>query len=207
MQHASTEPADPVEWRSFMENPAGYAEPRRLAACFDDAISEAACERLLRTERLQMRLSQLLIEHHRLSGSAAFAQGDAIDRTIALASAEYLDEIALRAGAIYWAGSLAGIIVSEKAAALHEALGEELCAFAVANRDLAGPVQSLEPVEGIRERVFADGWRCLGAWCHAISAAIGMRVRLKLPPDELIDGIPLPPFSEIGPGIVRRAAS
>lgn len=205
-QHADTVPADAAEWRSFAENPAGYADSRRLAACFGNAIGDAACERMLRSGRLQERLSKLLAEHHRLSGSLDGAEGDGIDRTIALAPAEDLDEIALRSGAIYWAGSFAGIILGQKAAALHGALGEELCAFAVANRDLAGPVQSLDPVESIHERVVADGWRCLGAWCHAAPVEIGMRVRLKLPPDDLIDGIPLPPFADAGPGIVRRAA-
>lgn len=194
------------EWQAFLEDPSRYAEPQRLAACFDDAISDAACERLLRTERLQTRLSKLLIEHHRLLSMPA-AQADDVDRTIALLPAEGLDEIALRAGAIHWAGVFAGIILGQKAAALQEALGVELIAFAVANRNLAGPAQSLGSVEGIRERVVADGRRCLGAWCHAVPAAIGMRVRLKLPPDDMIDAIPAPPFAEVGPGIVRRAAS
>jgi hypothetical protein len=207
MLHPDMEPADAAEWRSFVENPSRYADPRRLAACFGDAIGDAACERMLRSERLQTRLSKLLVEHHRLSGSMPVAEGDDIDRTIALMPAEDLDEIALRAGAIHWAGSFAGIILGQKAAALHEALGEELCAFAVANRDLAGPAQSLDPVEGVRERVVADGWRCLGAWCRAVPVAIGMRVRLKLPPDDLIDAMPVSPFAEAGPGIVRRAVS
>ena len=204
-EHAGTETADAVAWHSFIDNPAGYAAPQRLAVCFDGAISATVCERMLATERLQARLSTLLVERHALAGSAA-DDSDDLDRDIALASADDLDELALRSGAIYWAGALAGIILAQKAAALHEALGEELCAFAVANRDLAGPVQSLDPVEGIRERVLADGWRCLSAWCDAVPAAIGMRVRLKLPPDDLIDAIPPLPFVETGPAIVRRAA-
>lgn len=203
-EDAGTETA--VAWRSFIDNPAGYAAPQRLAVCFDGAISVAVCERMLGTERLQARLSALLVEQHALAGLPA-DDSDDVDRIIALASADDLDEVAFRSGAIYWAGALAGIILAQKAAALHEALGEELCAFAVANRDLAGPLQPLDPVEGIRERVLADGWRCLSAWCDAVPAAIGMRVRLKLPPGDLIDTTPPPSFAETGPAIVRRAAS
>lgn len=204
MQRAGTEPINSGEWARFMASPADYAKPQRLAVCFDGAISEAACERLLRTERLRTRLSTLLLEHYQLSGSAE-SVGE-IDQIIAPATSEDLEEIALRAGAIYWADSFAGIILGHKAAALHEALGEEVCAFAVANRDLAGREQPLDSVQSIRERVLADGRRCLGAWCHAAPTAIGGRVRLKLQSDELIDGVVVPPFAEIGPAIVRRAA-
>ncbi|TIT77941.1 MAG: hypothetical protein E5W45_06595, partial [Mesorhizobium sp.] len=53
------------EWQAFMSNPASYADAARLADCFDGTISEAACERMLRTQRLQQRLSNLLLERYR----------------------------------------------------------------------------------------------------------------------------------------------
>jgi hypothetical protein len=161
---------------------------------------------MLQTDRLRSRLATFLFEYYRLSGSISVEQIDPIDRAIALADRNGLHEITIRAGAIYWAGSLADIILGWKAALLHEALGEEVCAFAIANRDLAGPAQPLEQVDGIRDRAFADGLRCVGAWCHAVPAEVGTRVRLKLPPDELIDRAPTAPFAEIGADIVRRAA-
>lgn len=203
-QLVETERADKGEWQSFMNDPAVYADPHRLAACFGDIVSERTCARMLGTERLQARLSTLLEEYYRLSGlEQAIEKG--IDRIIALATATDLGEIALRAGAIYWARALAGTILGPRATVLHEALGADLCAFALANRDSAGPLQPLDPMEGIRDRVLADGWRCVGAWCHAAPISIGARVRLKLPPDELIDDLPIPPFDVAGPGIVRRA--
>ncbi|TIS79459.1 MAG: hypothetical protein E5W94_05310 [Mesorhizobium sp.] len=188
-----------------MDEPAVYADPHRLAACLDYIVSEQACARMLGTERLQVRLSKLLEQHYRLSGFEQAVENE-VDQIIALATATDLEEIALRAGAIYWAGALAGTILGPRATALHGALGAELCAFGLANRDLAGPLQPLDPVEGVRGRVLADGWRCVGAWCHASPISIGARVRLKLPPDELIDDLPARPFDEAGPGIVRRAA-
>ncbi len=193
-------------WQTFMASPADYAEPARLAECFGGGIGEAACEHMLGQDRLRSRLSLLLLKHYQLEITDSDEGPGNVDRAIALASAGELEEIALRSGAIYWGTSLAGIIAGPKAAALHTALGAAHCAFALANRDLAGPAQSLEPGENIRERVFADGWRCLGAWCHAMPDAIGKRVRLKLPPDELIDAMPERVFSEAGPAIAQRAA-
>ena len=104
---------------------------------------------MLRSQRLHQRLSVLLLDRYGLSGAVSNEPADEIDLAIALSSAEELEELALRAGAIYWAGSLAAVIDGRQAAALQAALGAEICAFAVANRDLAGPMQPLEPLEDI----------------------------------------------------------
>lgn len=193
------------EWRTFMSNPAFYADAARLAQCFDGTIGEAACERMLRSQRLHERLSELLLDHYGLTAAVSDEPADEVDRAIALSSGEELEELALRAGAIYWAGSLAAVIDGRQAAALQAALGPDLCAFAVANRDLAGPMQPLEPLEAIHHRVYADGLSCLGAWCQAMPGDTGMRVRLKLIPHELVDQTTAAPFAEAGPAIVRRA--
>ncbi|TIO09358.1 SctK family type III secretion system sorting platform protein [Mesorhizobium sp.] len=200
----STAPRNSIEWRSFLEWPADYAEPRRLAECFEGTIGEDACERMLRTQRLGPRLSALLLDHYRLD--ASMPEVEELDATIALSSAEQLEQTALRAGAIYWSDSFAGSILGHTTAALHEQLGEALCTFAMKHRDLAGPAQPLDPLDGIRDRVFADGWRCIGAWCHAAPASMGRRVLLKLPPDDLVDRLPDAPFADTGTAIVRRAA-
>ncbi|RUW74907.1 MULTISPECIES: SctK family type III secretion system sorting platform protein [unclassified Mesorhizobium] len=194
------------EWQAFMANPASYADAARLAECFDGTISEAACERMLRSQRLQERLSKLLLERYRLH-SAADEPADAVDRAIALSSGEELEELALRSGAIYWAGSLAAVIDGREAAGLQAALGADLCALSVANRDLAGPTQSLQPLEDIHDRVYADGLSCLGAWCQAMPGETSMRVRLKLMPHGSVDAAAAEAFAAAGPAIVRRAMS
>ncbi|MER8606746.1 hypothetical protein NKH48_24045 [Mesorhizobium sp. M1233] len=132
---------------------------------------------------------------------------DEVDRAIALSSGEELEELALRSGAIYWAGSLAAVIVGREAAALQAALGADLCAFALANRDLAGPIERLGPLEDISGRVYGDGLSCLGAWCQIMPGDTSMRVRLKLVPQELIHQPSAEQFAEVGPAIVRRAMS
>jgi hypothetical protein len=204
IQTGPKQPASP-EWQTFMSNPAGYADVARLAQCFDGTIGEAACERMLRSQRLHERLSELLLDHYGLSGAVSNEPADEIDRAIALSSGEELEELALRAGAIYWAGSLAAVIDGRQTAALQAALGADLCAFAVANRDLAGPMQPLDPLEDIHGRVHADGLSCLGAWCQSMPGETSIRVRLKLMPHELVDKATAKPFSEAGPAIVRRA--
>ncbi|TIN10702.1 MAG: hypothetical protein E5Y14_09175 [Mesorhizobium sp.] len=204
IQAGSKQTASP-EWQTFMSNPAGYADAARLAQCFGGTIGEAACERMLRSQRLHQRLSVLLLDRYGLSGAVSNQPADETDLAIALSSGEELEELALRAGAIYWAGSLAAVIDGRQASALQAALGAEICAFAVANRDLAGPMQPLEPLDDIDRRVHADGLRCLGAWCQAMPGETSMRVRLKLMPHALVDQPTAEPFAEAGPAIVRRA--
>ena len=80
-------------------------------------------------------------------------------------------------------------------------------AFALANRDLSGPGEVLEPLADAGARVTEDGERCFAAWCQSLSDAVAARVRLKLPPHEGFDGQPGIPFAAIGPSIVRRAAA
>ncbi len=203
MTRARSEQAASPQWQAFVSGLASYADAARLAECFDGAISEAACQRMLQSQRLHERLSKLLLEHYRLS-CAVDEPSDELDRAIALSSREDLEELALRSGAIYWAASLAAVIDGREADALQVALGADLCTFAVANRDLAGPVQPLEALEDMRRRVYADGLSCLGGWCQAMPGETGRRVRLKLMPHEFVDRT-AKPFVECGPAIVRRA--
>ncbi|MCT7376836.1 Yop proteins translocation protein K [Chelativorans salis] len=195
-------------WESFLREPAAYADPERLALCFMGKISNRACERLLANGRLHGRLSTLLAEYYalaRLPDDDAHTADNA-DRRIALWNVDRLSNLILQSGAIYWSDVLASTILGREAAALRAVFNGELTTFAVANKDLAGPPQPIEPIETLKERVEADGWRCLAAWCHAVDPAIGARFRLKLPPTTPLEEIPAPPFVETGPEIVRRAA-
>lgn len=198
------DPAPSAGWQAFLSNPAAYADAARLVPCFDGSIDEAACLCMLGLPRLHGRLSGLLKERYGLSLETA-APADDIDRAIALASGEALEDIALRSGAIYWAGSLASVIAGRQAAALQAALGADTYAFALANRDLTGPLRPTGPLEDVHGLVYEDGLRCLGAWCQSLSGDTGMRVRLKLMPHALIDQKADEAFVRAGPAIVRRA--
>jgi hypothetical protein len=196
---------DPAAWRAFLDEPAATVDRGRLAGLFGGAIDEEAAGRLAASERLRRRLSDLILAHHGLATASPAEATAAADRRVALASAERLAEIARRAGAIYWAAAIARAVKGPVAAALRAELGEA-ATFALANRAHAGPAQSLEPLEGVAARIVEDGWRCLGAWCRAQPADVGVRVRLKLAARPALDDPPPPAFAERGPAIVRVAA-
>ncbi|MBN9235496.1 MULTISPECIES: SctK family type III secretion system sorting platform protein [Phyllobacteriaceae] len=192
------------DWREFWSNPASYADAGWLSECFDGQIGFDACERMLETPRLKARLSKLLAERHDLTLKDLPRLPEQTDRQIALASGDELERLALRAGAIYWANSLAAVIDGRQAGAIQAALGPELCALAVANRDISGPVRPLEPLDDLSGRFFADGLSCLESWLQEVSPQLAKRVRLKL-----ANGLPglgdARQVAELGARILRRA--
>jgi hypothetical protein len=190
-----------------MARPAAYVDAERLDACFGRQLGVDLCGRLRTSKRFLERLGAIIRQHYSLPAWAAPETCSEVDRTIALSTPERLQELARRSGATYWASTIANAILARQVEALHEQLGEAICGFALENRDLAGPEQRFEPNESIGARISADGWRCIGAWCHAQPEAVGTRVRLKLSPAAAIDDTPELHFIEIGPVIVRRAAS
>jgi len=194
--------ADPG-WDAFVTQPALYIEPSRLAVCFDGMVGPDLCARLRTSLRLEERLSGLVHSRYGLARAIAVEDVSDTDRLIALATPEQLSEVVRRAGAIYWANSIANTVRAADAAAFDAALGE-LCVVALANRDLSGPMQPLTPYDRLGTRVIEDGLRCLGAWCKAQTAGVGTRVRLKLAPNPALDDAVKRPFDELGPAIVRR---
>lgn len=191
-------------WDAFVTQPALYIEPSRLAVCFDGMVDPELCGRLRSSPRLEERLSGLVQSRYGLARTIAAEDVSDTDRLIALASSEQLVELARRAGAIYWANSIANTVRAADAAALDAALGEKLCVVALANRDLSGPMQPLAPYDQLGRRVMEDGLRCLGGWCKAQSPGVGLRVRLKLAPNPALDDAVNTPFDELGPAIIRR---
>ena len=191
-------------WDAFVTQPALYIEPSRLAVCFDGMVDPELCGRLRSSPRLEERLSDLVHSRYGLARTIAAEEVSDTDRWIALASSEQLVELARRAGAIYWANSIANTVRAADAAAFDAALGETLCVVALANRDLSGPMQPLTPYDQLGSRVMEDGLRCLGAWCKAQSPGVGLRVRLKFAPNPALDDAVKTPFDELGPAIMRR---
>jgi hypothetical protein len=196
-----------MDWETFMRQPAAYIDAARLAICLDNEFSAELCGRLQGAGRLRDRLSALIKTHYALAAPVEEDAVDELDRTIALAPCERLADVVRRAGAIYWANAIANVLLAEKVSQLHEQLGEAICAFALANRDLSGPHQVLEPVADAGARVTEAGERCFAAWCQSLCDAVAVRVQLKLPPRQGLDGPPGIPFAEIGPSIVRRVAA
>lgn len=190
-----------------MRRPAAYIDASRLAVCFDHQLSAELCGRLKGADRLQDKLSTLINSRYALAAPVAPDAVDDLDRDIALSPVQRLADVMRRAGAIYWANAIANVLLAEEVSQLHRQLGEAVCAFALANRDLSGPRDELEPVAGAGARVTADGERCFAAWCQSLPEAVAARVRLKLPPRLAFDASPEVPLAAIGPSIVRRAAA
>jgi len=190
-----------------MRRSVDYIDAERLAACFDNAFNPGLCERLRGTHRLHDRVSELIDRRYALPVPIAEDAIEDDDRNIALLPAERLLDLIRRAGAIYWASAVANVVLAEEVRWLHEQLGEALCAFALANRDLSGPGETLEPLASAGERVMRDGERCFEAWCQSVPEAVAARVRLKLPATYGSGGDEAESLAAIGPSILRRTAS
>jgi hypothetical protein len=193
-------------WRSFMLTPGRYAEPAHIRNCFNGAISAELAAKLVACARIEDRLSNLLVARYRLSRWLDLEVCPPKDRTIALLPQAEFAGVARRAGAIYWGSSLATAVFGSEVSALQRQFGEELYRFALAHRDLAGPIQNLRPFEALDEKFLADGWRCFEGWRRSQQRAVAERVLLKLPPgyeaDAPLDGA----FIKNGPEIVRCAS-
>jgi hypothetical protein len=200
-------PRPDADWLSFMTQPVRYVDAARFAACFDGTVTPALSQRMRSNPRLQDRLSALLQTRYKLDGWSDPNTLDAADRVVALAGPDELAALALRAGAIYWSASIASTVLAKAVNALQQQLGDTLVGFAIGQRDLAGPIQPLDPLDSVGQRIEADGWRCLAAWCDAAPPGIGARVRLKLPLGSIADQLSPAQFKSNGAAIIRRAAA
>jgi hypothetical protein len=198
--------ADQV-WHDFMEQPGSYIHPERLARCFRGLVAAELCAKLASSERLRSRLAEMIRLYYMLPPAVQADEGaDEQDLIIAMAPPEILQSIVPSAGAIYWSAAIANTVLAAEVAALQEQIGENLCAVAVKNRDLAGPASSLSSLDTLTDRIMASGWLCLAAWCESLHPAIAARVRLKLPPHALFDAPMAEDYRAIGPDIIRRVA-
>ncbi len=124
MSTASESTGADAGWDAFVTQPALYIEPSRLAVCFDGMVDSELCARLKSSLRLEERLSGLVHSRYGLAHTIAAEDVSDTDRSIALASSEQLAELVRRAGAIYWANSIANTVRAADAAAFDAALGE-----------------------------------------------------------------------------------
>lgn len=197
---AMTPTASDQDWDTFVTNPALYADAGRLAACFGGAIAVPGCQFMLDTPRLARRLSALLASRFGLAPLAGDLADE--DRRIALAPKGDVEDMAMHAGAICWSAPLAGAIGKETVSAIHHQIGEELFAFALANRDIAVPSRPLQPLETLSARMRDDGWRCIAAWYRAVPEPISAWLKVKVPVGIDLDTEPMAG----GADIVRRAS-
>ncbi len=193
-------------WINFIDEPLGYIDSERLSYCFAGAAPADLCAQLKSNPRLRARLTDAIKDHYWLPPILDESGVDDLNRAIALSSGDRLQEIILRAGVIHWSSAIASTVLASEVQTLHDQIGEELCSYAIKHRDLSGPEKSAAPVETIQARIVNSGWRCMAAWCETLDPAISARVRLKLPPNDILDSSGESDFQADGPAIVRRAA-
>jgi hypothetical protein len=196
-----------MDWATLMNRPGAYVDPSRLTTCFEGSISPRLCERLRDASRLQDRLSALITNFYALAAPFEMEKVNPADQMVALLPAVQMGDLIRRAGVVYRANAIANVVRAEEVRWLRSRLGETLYAFALANRDLSGPVTKLDLEDGADAQITEDGFRCLGAWCQSQPAAIGERVRLKNPANPALDDAAQSPFNELGPAIIRCAAA
>jgi hypothetical protein len=193
-------------WQELMDDPVGWIDPSRLSECLGGDLPEELCAQLAGNPRLKSRLSAIVAGQHALPPLSGNVQCGDADRAIVLATAAALHQIALFAGAIYWAAAIANTVRASDVAALRDQIGEELSAFALKNRDLAGPEKSIGSFGDIADRIVESGWHCLAAWRDSLDPAIGARINLKLP-SNAFPSAPNLAYADLGPAIVRRASA
>ncbi|GGE35976.1 type III secretion protein [Agaricicola taiwanensis] len=194
-----------MDWSVFMSAPVTYIHPQRFSACFGETIGAKGCERMIATPRLAKRLSDLITNAYNLGPAEAPASEE--DLLIALMPGERLEQLARRAGAIFWGNTLGNVVLSQDVAGFSKSLGDDQWMLALHNRDLAGPAQPFDSVEKACASLADDGWKCLSAWCSSQTPGVGRRVRLKLAPHEHLDATSEEPIASLGPAIIRRAAA
>jgi hypothetical protein len=196
-----------MDWATLMSRPAAYIDVSRLAACFGGTIGIRLCERLRNTGRLQNRLSAMISDFYALAAPLSPETVSLADQKVALLPLGKTSDLICRAGATYWANTIANAVRADEVRRLRARLGEALYAFALANRHLSGPCRKLDLTDEVDVLVAEDGMRCFGAWCEQQPEAIGGRVRLKTPASLALDGGADGPFGEIGSAIIRGAVA
>lgn len=194
-------------WRSFIQHPIRTIDPDRLSLCFGGNIDPELALQIKASPRLRERLGRIVRDHYRLLPPPGTPPENEHDMDIALAPSDILTQIVPRAGAIYWSAAIANTVYAADVAALQAEIGEDLCNYALKHRDLAGPETGFASPGTAAERVAESGWQCLAAWCEALDPAVGARLRLKLPPTDAFDAPAPAALAQIGPKIVRRAAT
>lgn len=196
-----------MDWATLMSRPAAYIDVSRLAACFGGTIGIRLCERLRNTGRLQNRLSAMISDFYALAAPLSPETVSLADQKVALLPLGKTGDLIRRAGATYWANTIANAVRADEVRRLRARLGEALYAFALANRHLSGPCRKLDLTDEVDVLIAEDGMRCFGAWCEQQPEAIGGRVRLKTPASPALDGGADGPFGEVGSAIIRGAVA
>jgi len=159
---------------AFLDDPLSSALPARVAPLLAPGLRPATAARLIAAPALAAPLSRWLAEQ---LGRGDLATLEAADRGLALATADVLAAVALRAGAVWHAAAVCRLVHGPALAAFLEACGAEARAAAIRHRNLAMPDAAV--VADLPHAVQHDGAAALAAWLAVLPDWAASRVRLR----------------------------
>lgn len=186
----------------FNLQPAGYADPERLAALWPDRLDAGQWRRLLAAPRLAGRLSRHLLERLGLEGESCWDFAPR-RRRLALLPAGELTRIARFAGCFLHARAIARVIARGAVQELRQRLGDDAYLFAVKRATFLAPPETAQgPVEPAA--IEHGGFACLGHWLAGEPAAVAARLRLKLPPPGIPERPPAVPDAALAGQVLDK---
>jgi hypothetical protein len=210
--HKMTRRATPYRDRLRFERlPAAYCHPERLGVFLPERLPASFRERLSGSPRLRLRLSALLTKRLGLSpltlSDLATQEG-----RFAQLEGEALKDALRKIGAIWQARNIRKIILKAPLRELVQHLGQDNHRVALRFVNLApepaGDTDMFSvdtpDIQKLMACVERDGLIAVNAWCQRQPAALGERLRLKLPPGPATDREPPARYRDHGPKIVDR---
>lgn len=143
-------------------------------------------EKLKESTRVQKKISHMLLRHLNLESRLHY---DFVEPRLRLAllDAKVLNELLIRAGAVYYSEKIGKIIVKKDVLALKESIGEQMYFFATKKasliKGLAPEIELPEVSQFGQDEFFQAGQRCLEICFSQVDSALIDRLILKFPSD------------------------
>ena len=191
----------------FNALPIDYLHPDRVEALLPPELraDTPLRQEALASRRMRQRLSRRLLRGHCSEPCKLEDFGEA-DRRMLLAGAELVGRVTLLAGAIRRGRLLKTVVTGTARRQVHEAIGAEAYAFALAHIELSEAVVAEVPLDRLRRVVEDDGLGCLKAWSAELPEGVRDRLALMQAPDRWGDGQAPDRFRARGAKIVSAVA-
>jgi hypothetical protein len=175
----------------FVTDPGAWADPALVAPLIAPGLRTETARHLFTSPRLAGRASRWLADRLGRGEAAAL---EPVDLALASACSAVLDAVALRAGAVWHARRVRGLVLGTDIALLCTRLGEAarnaalrhvgpdhavLAQVAANSTDIDG--SAADDAGALADDIARDGAHCIFAWVDALPDWVALRVRLKFP--------------------------
>lgn len=169
------------QWQHLLARPLDFIAREHLIECFCGAVTAEQLQSLQHSPRFQERLLRLVMLHFNLPTLNAMPVPDERDLPGLLLASSTFERLPRMCGAVWHAATLSREIRKEAVTELRHALGNDVYALALANRDLAGAADLLREPARLIEAIDHDGRLCVGAWWRSQSLPLQHWMCLRLP--------------------------